>query len=212
MASAQRTTIQVSEGLRRRLRVLASLRDVSYEDAISGLLDLAEAGLPFRGVGEFAKFFEENPGRFGFGRVLERVGEQRFRVADRAGAERMVQLELFAGDFSKRADKAVDYVVALFSASEEVEGVPVIALLTPERVKRLVEEGDPKSALVPIPTSLYKRIEGLIEGTGFTSVPEYVVFVLREVVADHEKERMEEPFTKEDVEKIKERLRALGYL
>ena len=49
-------------------------------------------------------------------------------------------------------------------------------------------------------------------GTGFKSVSDYVTYVLREVVAMHEAERAAEPFTSEDVERIKEKLRALGYL
>ena len=69
-----------------------------------------------------------------------------------------------------------------------------------------------KHTTVSIPTSLFNRIKKLIEGTGFTSVSDYVTYVLREVVAMHEKEKFSEPFTKEDVERIKEKLRALGYL
>jgi len=71
---------------------------------------------------------------------------------------------------------------------------------------------DRKHTTVSIPTSLFSRIKKLIEGTGFTSVSDYVTYVLREVVAMHEKEKFSEPFTQEDVERIKEKLRALGYL
>ncbi len=69
-----------------------------------------------------------------------------------------------------------------------------------------------KFTTVSIPITLYNRIKNLIQGTGFTSVSDYVTYVLREVVAMHEAERSEEPFTPEDVERIKEKLRALGYL
>jgi Arc/MetJ-type ribon-helix-helix transcriptional regulator len=63
---------------------------------------------------------------------------------------------------------------------------------------------------VSIPTSLYERIKEKIKETGFTSVSNYVTYVLRESFA--EKEEAEEPFTKENEEKIKARLRALGYI
>ncbi len=63
---------------------------------------------------------------------------------------------------------------------------------------------------ISIPTPLYNKIKERIKGTGFTSVSSYVTFVLREVLAEVEKE--EEPFSKEDEEKVKARLRALGYL
>jgi len=65
---------------------------------------------------------------------------------------------------------------------------------------------------VSIPVTLYNRIKKLIEGTGFTSVSQYVTYVLREVVAEHEKALGEEPFSEEDKERIIEKLRKLGYL
>lgn len=69
-----------------------------------------------------------------------------------------------------------------------------------------------KYTTVSIPVTLYSRIKRLIEGTGFTSVSQYVTYVLREIVAAHEEARYEEPFTQEDKERILERLRRLGYL
>lgn len=62
---------------------------------------------------------------------------------------------------------------------------------------------------IEIPASLYRKIEERIKGTGFTTVSSYVVYVLREVLAEDEEE---EEFTEEDEEKVKERLRSLGYL
>ena len=69
-----------------------------------------------------------------------------------------------------------------------------------------------KYTTVSIPVTLYNRIKKLIEGTGFTSVSQYVTYVLREVVAAHEESLGEEPFTEEDKERIIDRLRKLGYL
>lgn len=62
-----------------------------------------------------------------------------------------------------------------------------------------------KFMTVSIPTPLFKKVEERIKGTRFTSVSSYVTYVLREIVA-------EEPFSKEDEEKVKARLRALGYI
>ncbi len=73
-----------------------------------------------------------------------------------------------------------------------------------------MEKKDKKYTTVSIPTPLFKKIEDRIRGTGFTSVSSYVTYVLREILA--EDEVSEEPFTKEDEERIKQRLRALGYL
>jgi Arc/MetJ-type ribon-helix-helix transcriptional regulator len=67
-----------------------------------------------------------------------------------------------------------------------------------------------KFSKVLIPTSLFKKIEERIKGTGFSSVSSYVTYVLREVLSEEEEEEI--TFTKEDEEKIKARLRALGYI
>lgn len=63
---------------------------------------------------------------------------------------------------------------------------------------------------VKIPRDIYEKIEERIKDTEFSSVDEYVTYVLREVLASLEEE--EEVFTEEEEEKVKERLRALGYL
>lgn len=73
--------------------------------------------------------------------------------------------------------------------------------------KRPAEE---KVTSLSIPTPLFKKVEERIRGTGFASVSDYVTYVLEEVVA--EEEEAEEPFTKEDEERVKARLRALGYI
>ena len=70
---------------------------------------------------------------------------------------------------------------------------------------------DKKYTTVSIPTPLAEKIKKRIEGTGFTSISSYVTYVLREVIASMEEDE-EEVFSKEDEEKVKERLRALGYL
>jgi Arc/MetJ-type ribon-helix-helix transcriptional regulator len=70
-----------------------------------------------------------------------------------------------------------------------------------------------KYTTVSIPVTLHERLEKLIDKkTGFKSVSDYVTYVLREVVAMHETKESPEPFTSEDVEEIKSRLKALGYL
>jgi len=70
-----------------------------------------------------------------------------------------------------------------------------------------------KYTSVSIPLTLHKRLEKLIaKKTGFKSVSDYVTYVLREVVAMHEMKDVPEPFTSTDLEEIKKRLQALGYL
>lgn len=75
------------------------------------------------------------------------------------------------------------------------------------------EETDAKKyTTISIPTPLAEKIKKRIEGTGFNSLSSYVTYVLREVISSTSEEEHEDAFTKEDEEKVKERLRALGYL
>ena len=71
------------------------------------------------------------------------------------------------------------------------------------------ETDDKKYTTISIPTPLAEKIKKRIEGTGFTSLSSYVTYVLREVLSGIEEEEREEAFSKEDEEKVKERLRAL---
>jgi len=64
-----------------------------------------------------------------------------------------------------------------------------------------------KYSTVSIPDPLYKKIRKLIKRTGFPSTSSFVIFVLREVLADKADGAL-----LSDREKIRERLRALGYL
>ena len=75
-----------------------------------------------------------------------------------------------------------------------------------------VEKKAGKYTTVSIPSPLIQKIKVRIEGTGFTSVSDYVTYVLREVIASLEEEEKQKPFSREEEEKVKDRLRALGYL
>ena len=74
------------------------------------------------------------------------------------------------------------------------------------------EKEDKKFTTISIPTQLAEKIKKRIEGTGFHSLSSYVTYVLREVISGIENEEEDEAFSKEDEEKVKDRLRALGYL
>ena len=64
---------------------------------------------------------------------------------------------------------------------------------------------------IKIPRELYEKLREMIEGTGFSSVTEFIVFVMRSL-ASSGKLKEEDPLTNEEVEAIRERLRRLGYL
>jgi Arc/MetJ-type ribon-helix-helix transcriptional regulator len=184
---------------------------------LNSLIDVFEACIPFRSEKDFAKFFEENLEKFGFKRIIERryTSSPDYVVEDLYGKRRSIELELFAEDFErhKHAPSKVDYIVALFSTIDNISGVPVISVLKPKSIKGIIERfSDTKHTTISIPLTLHKRIRELIKDTGFRSASEYVIFVLREIVSRREEERVQEPFTEEDVERIRRKLKALGYL
>ncbi|MFQ6070239.1 MAG: CopG family transcriptional regulator [Candidatus Aminicenantales bacterium] len=63
---------------------------------------------------------------------------------------------------------------------------------------------------ISIPASLYKKIEEEIKDKEKESVADYVVRVVEEALSRKKSE--DEGFSKEDEEKVKERLKALGYI
>jgi len=66
---------------------------------------------------------------------------------------------------------------------------------------------------VSIPKPLIKKIKERMKGTGFPSVSSYVTYVLRQVISSiEEEEKSKQAFSKEDEEKVKQRLRDLGYI
>lgn len=69
-----------------------------------------------------------------------------------------------------------------------------------------------KYTTVSIPTPLFERIKALIAGTGFTSVSQFVTYVLREVVSDMEREKVQASISEEEKREILERLKSLGYI
>jgi Arc/MetJ-type ribon-helix-helix transcriptional regulator len=62
-----------------------------------------------------------------------------------------------------------------------------------------------------IPRELYEKLREMIEGTGFSSVTEFIVFVMRSL-ASSGKIKEEDELTEEEVKAVRERLRRLGYL
>ncbi|MGQ9652901.1 MAG: CopG family transcriptional regulator [Thermodesulfobacteriota bacterium] len=67
---------------------------------------------------------------------------------------------------------------------------------------------------IKIPRNLYERLKSVIEGSGFDSVTDFVVYVLRDLVASKEPSGGEPQgdLSPEEIKAIKKRLRNLGYL
>jgi hypothetical protein len=62
-----------------------------------------------------------------------------------------------------------------------------------------------------IPRHLYDRLAQVIEDTGFRSVTEFCIYVLRDLVSEHQ-HGVEDRLSRDEVEAVRRRLRSLGYL
>jgi Arc/MetJ-type ribon-helix-helix transcriptional regulator len=62
-----------------------------------------------------------------------------------------------------------------------------------------------------IPRPLYEQIGQIIDGAGYNSVTEFVVYVLRDLVSTHAMAESDE-YSDEELEMVKKRLESLGYL
>ena len=80
-------------------------------------------------------------------------------------------------------------------------------LLTEEAEKRVS-----KNVTLKIPAELYRNLTELIADTGFRSVTEFAVHVLRDVAAGGKIEKGAAGLPLREVESVRERLRALGYI
>jgi hypothetical protein len=71
---------------------------------------------------------------------------------------------------------------------------------------------DPHSKVtLKIPRPLYEKLQQVIAGTGYDSVTDFAVSVLRDLAATHEMADMK-PYSPEELDRVKDRLRSLGYL
>ncbi|MCK4682295.1 CopG family transcriptional regulator [Candidatus Bipolaricaulota bacterium] len=62
-----------------------------------------------------------------------------------------------------------------------------------------------------IPRPLYEKIKAVIDDTGYRSVNEFVVYVLRDLMAGQPQEGQLR-LTEQEVQIVRDRLRKLGYL
>jgi hypothetical protein len=78
------------------------------------------------------------------------------------------------------------------------------------------EGGSDSQVTLKIPRPLYDQLKQVITGSGFHSVTEFAVYVLRDLVSHHGRppEVVEEPeaLKPDEIEAIRKRLESLGYL
>jgi len=80
-------------------------------------------------------------------------------------------------------------------------------LTFPNILSRMKQMGSDRVTL-KIPRPLYDKIKSVIEGSGFGSVNEFVVYILRDLVSQNKERR---DLSAEEIEAIRQRLKNLGY-
>ena len=88
-------------------------------------------------------------------------------------------------------------------------------------VEIALREGDPRNkkrkfkmnqnVTVNIPKSLYNLLEERIEGTGFPSVTDFIIHVMKDIVASG-KLTEDMSLKKNEIDEIRKRLKHLGYI
>ena len=64
---------------------------------------------------------------------------------------------------------------------------------------------------IKIPRPLYRKIQQVVEGSGFDSPTDFIVYVLRDLMGETDADQPKE-FTQEELDDVKRKLRNLGYL
>jgi hypothetical protein len=64
---------------------------------------------------------------------------------------------------------------------------------------------------VKIPRPLYRKIQHVVDGSGFNSPTDFIVYVLRDLMGEAEGHGASES-NKDEIEELKRKLKKLGYL
>lgn len=67
-------------------------------------------------------------------------------------------------------------------------------------------------ATIKIPRSLFEKLSDVIDGSGYNSVTDFVVYVLRDLVATNKLNETSTTIDMKEMDMVKDKLKALGYL
>ncbi len=70
---------------------------------------------------------------------------------------------------------------------------------------------------IKIPRALYNRLSEIVSGTGFNSVTDFIIYVMRDLASskaqmDAFENGDQDKLSREEIEAIRKRLKSLGYL
>ena len=63
---------------------------------------------------------------------------------------------------------------------------------------------------VKIPRPLYRKIQQVVDGSGFNSPTDFIVYVLRDLMGEADEATTD--FTQDELDDVKRKLKNLGYL
>ena len=63
---------------------------------------------------------------------------------------------------------------------------------------------------VKIPRPLYRKVQQVVEGSGFNSPTDFIVYVLRDLMGEADDQSAD--FDQSEIEEVKRKLKNLGYL
>ena len=126
-----KTTIQISNELRNKLKIASAYYNETYENLLKEILELFEKEVSFKTKDEFCNWFESNYRLLGIKKILvkQRKSCPDYVVQDVEGRKLHVDVELFAKRFlTTPHTSGVDYIISAYSSDERIANVPVIAL------------------------------------------------------------------------------------
>ncbi|MFT4539885.1 MAG: Arc/MetJ-type ribon-helix-helix transcriptional regulator [Planctomycetota bacterium] len=100
-----------------------------------------------------------------------------------------------------------------FAAASSIPSLPPSVRPSPLspwrcRAAPLVRES---KVTVKIPRPLFRRVQQVVDGSGFNSPTDFIVYVLRDLMGEADTEQPKE-FTQEELDDVKRKLKNLGYL
>ncbi len=69
-----------------------------------------------------------------------------------------------------------------------------------------------KYTTITIPKPMYEKLSRIIEHTGFSSVSDYVTYVIRETIAEIEESKEKGKSSTKEKSEVLKKLHALGYI
>jgi dTDP-glucose pyrophosphorylase len=178
----EKTTIQITEGLRKKLKLLASSRDISYKELLEDFIEIFQSMIPFKNEFEFARWFEKNLDYFGFKKIIEKRKEfPDYKLEDIEGKIKNVEIEILGKDFIRHGHdpRKVDLIICVYSDKEYINGVPVLSIVKGPGKLELIRKKKQIIA-VTLDKELVEKIDKNVDGVKIKSRSEFVEKVIKE--------------------------------